>query len=66
MDEAARARRVAAAELGTASMRPRGLTAAISAIVAAVRDWHVPTGSIRCGILGQPAMPPVVSERSME
>jgi hypothetical protein len=54
MREAATARRIAAVELPRPSMRPRGLAAAISAIVAAVRKSLAPTGSIRCGIMGQP------------
>ena len=66
MEEAARARRIAEAELGTASMRPSGLTAVILAIVAAVRAWPVPTGSIRCGIVGRSLRPPVLSERRTE
>ena len=46
---AARARRIAEAELGTASMRSRGLAAVIAAFVAAVREWHAPTGRIHRG-----------------
>ena len=50
MYEAARAQWIAEAELGTASMRPRGLDAAISAFVTAVREWLAPTGRIHRGI----------------
>jgi hypothetical protein len=66
MEEAARAQWIAKVALGTASMRPRGVDAAISAFVAAVRRWLAPTGRIRRGILGQPIRLPVVSQRSTE
>ena len=66
MREVARARLIAEAELVATRMRPRWLEAAVSAFVAAVREWLAPTGRIRRGSLGQPIRLPVVSDRSTE